>query len=337
MYSKYKSWFIPRLVLVAFVGIVLTFVMLVGLTKHWAYAQDSNRGFTVSPLVFELSANPGDKLTQTLKVDNITNEPMNIAADLRNFVARGEEGQPGLTTEDTSFSLASWMEVTPAEGVIPAKGSQTFKLTISAPLNAEPGGHFGSVVFKTKPSTGEGNIAVVQEIGALVLLKVAGEVKESANIESFSVKPGFSENGPFNFELRLKNSGNVHYKPIINITVTNMFGKEVARLQVDGRNVLPDSIRKFTAQFEKKWLWGRHTATATVVYGSTNQVLVAQTKFWAFPVKAGLITLGVIAVLAILGYLGRRRLKLAMKVLFGKEKEISTPPKPRPPKHRNEK
>lgn len=285
-----------------------------------ASAQES-RGFTVSPLVFELSANPGDKLSNKLKVDNITNQPMNMSVDLRNFVALGEEGQPGLTDEDTSFSLAKWMKATLAEKVIAPRGSETFTLDIAVPVNAEPGGHFGSVVFRTKPDTAAGSVSLVQEIGALVLLKVAGDTKEEASIASLGVLPGFSEAGPFNFEARIKNSGNVHVKPLSTITVTNMFGKEVTKLQLDSRNILPDSVRKFDKSFSKKWLFGRYTATLTSVYGSTNQVLVAQTTFWAFPVKFALIVLGVLVVLGVLIFLGRRRLALAFRALSGKELE----------------
>jgi hypothetical protein len=279
----------------------------------------ADRGFTVSPLIFELSANPGDQLTHTLKVDNITAAPMTISVDLRNFVALGEEGQPELTEEATTYSLASWMATAPAEAVIPAKGSRTFNLTIAVPSNAEPGGHFGSVVFKTKPGTDPGNVSVIQEVGALILLKVAGDVKEGASIESFTVSPNFSEKGPFKFDLRLKNSGNVHFKPINTITITNMFGKEVSKLQLDSRNVLPDSIRKFETSFEKKWLIGRMTATATTVFGSNNEVLVSQVTFWAFPIKLGLIVLAILILLIIILIISRRRLGRAFRVLFGKE------------------
>ena len=83
-------------------------------------------GIALSPPTFELAANPGDILQNTIRVENLNEVPIQVSVERQNFTALGEEGSVGLTEEETAFSLASWIVVTPEEAVIPAKGNFTF-------------------------------------------------------------------------------------------------------------------------------------------------------------------------------------------------------------------
>lgn len=280
-------------------------------------------GIALSPPTFELSANPGDILNNTIRVENLNEVPIQVSVERQNFTALGEEGSIGLTEETTAFSLASWITVTPNEAAIPAKGSSTFSFRTAVPLNAEPGGHFGSLVFKVggqKMPTQTG-AAVAQQLGSLILLKVAGETTEAAGIESFLAEKSFWEYGPADFAIRVKNNGNVHIKPKGTIVITNTLGREVAKFPINSRNVLPGAVRKIPVTWHQKSLIGRYTATISLVYGTQNQILTASTNFFGFPYKiGGAIFLGLI-ILVVSLYKGRKRVGLALKVLFsGKNK-----------------
>lgn len=285
-----------------------------------ARAANNKTGLTISPLTFELSANPGDSLKRSIRVDNISDKAVNVSVDRRNFAPLGEEGQPALTEEETPFSLASWINVTPEQAAIPAGGSHTFNFTIATPSNAEPGGHFGSIVFKTSISSAQaGGVAVGEEVGSLILLKLAGNVREQAYIESFKTAQGFLEQGPVAFESRIKNAGNVHVKPTATITITDSFGRKVTSLQVESRNILPASIRKFNSSWEQKDLFGRYTATLSVTYGDKKQILTSTATFFVIPYKIIMVVLIILGVIGFFIYRGRRRISRSLKVLFGKE------------------
>lgn len=278
-------------------------------------------GLSISPPTFEFSANPGDSVSNSIRVENITDEALPVSVDVRNFSALGEEGQVNLTKEESAYALASWIKVTPGTGTIPAKESITFEYTIDVPLNAEPGGKFGSIVFQTTPKQVESGtgVAVGQEVGALVFLKIAGEVTEKASIESFTTSNKLYEYGPVTFEARVKNAGNVQFKPRGTITITNMFGKSVQTIPIDSRNVLPDAIRKMNGEWKNKWILGPHTATLSLVYGSKGQIITASTSFWGLPYK---IVGAALIVLLLIGFVmvrGRRRLSKSFRVLFGKD------------------
>lgn len=278
-------------------------------------------GLSISPPTFELSANPGDTLKNSLRVDNISGETLEVSVDKRNFTALGEEGGINLSAEESKYALASWMTVTPGKVTIPKGESRTFNYQIAVPSFAEPGGRFGSIVFKTtaKPVNGQSGVAIAQEVGALVFVKIAGKVQEKAAVASFGPASGFNEFGPVDFNLRLRNEGNVQFKPRGTVTITNFLGQKVATVPIEGQNVLPDATRKMTAQWKDTWLFGRYTATASIVYGNNNQILTATTTFWGFPLRPALAVLVVLAILFILVYPRRQRIGRALKVLSGKE------------------
>ena len=305
-------------------SIVLPLVLLVlvaRLVLPGVAAAQERTGLSVSPPTFEFSANRGDSLNNVIRVENITDEPLAVSVDVRNFSALGEEGQVNLSKDENAYALASWITVTPEVETIPAKESKTFEYTISVPANAEPGGRFGSIVFQTapKPVSGGSGVAVGQEVGALVFLKIAGAVRENATIASLTTGSKLYEYGPVNFETRVKNLGNVQFRPKGTITVTNMFGKVVQTIPVDSRNVLPGAIRKMEGQWKNRWMFGPHTATVSLVYGTKGQVITASTSFWGLPYKIVGLALLLLVAAGVVMFRGRRRLKKTFKVLFGKE------------------
>ncbi len=285
-------------------------------------ADDTSKvGLAVSPPTFEMAANPGDVLKNKIRVDNVTDDVLSVSIDRRNFTAAGEEGQAELTDEDTPYSLAKWISVSPTSVDIPAKSSQSFDFTISVPNSAEPGGHFGSVVFKTKarPLSGQTGVKIGQEVGSLIFLRVAGDIKQGAAIETFKPEKSFYEYGPASFETRVSNSGSVHFKPEGTITIANMFGQKVATLAIDGHNVLPGAIRKFTTDWKTKYLFGKYSATVSIKYGDDGRLLTATTTFVALPYK--LVGIVLIVVILLLFFFIRRRKRIAksFKILFGRD------------------
>ncbi|HSW88781.1 MAG TPA: DUF916 domain-containing protein [Candidatus Saccharimonadales bacterium] len=300
---------------IVFSFIVLLFAALSGFL-FTSRAQKANTGLSVHPSNIDLTTNPGQTTTQDIYLDNLTDQSITIGVDKKNFTAQGEEGSVSLTDDTTTYSLASWITITPAKTIIEPHKSQKFTYTITVPANAEPGGHFGSLVFKTIPNANlNGSGAVLsQQVGSLILLKIPGNIAENATVQSFSTDKQFYEFGPAQFDLRVKNNSDVHIQPIGTIVVTGLLGQRF-EVQIDPRNILPHAIRKISATLEKKLLFGPYTATLIVSYGDKNQSLYGSTTFYAFPVRYGLIAFGV---LIILFFLRKRLWKAAKAIATGK-------------------
>jgi hypothetical protein len=291
---------------------LLTLLFVVILAAYRLNAQSKNTGLSVHPTNFDMLLTPGDPVSKEVTLDNLTNQTITIAVTTRNFTATGEEGSVELTNEDSSYALAKWIKVTPEKVTLAPKESKTFSFSVTAPANAEPGGHFGSLVFATVPDKKLNTTGAVlsQEIASLILARIPGQAKEQALIESFVSDKNFYEFGPVTFTLRVKNEGVVHIKPAGEVVVTDMFGNTYSA-PLDSRNILPNATRKIPAVLQNKLLIGKYTAHLVAAYGDTNQQLSGSVTFYAFPVKYGLAVL----VVLILLFLMRKRLGKAFKAI----------------------
>ncbi len=298
----------------------LTLVLL-SLPIQDARALSSDKtGLAFSPPTFDLSANPGQNLNESIRVENLTTNPIPVKASVENFVAIGTQGNVGLTNNQTQYSLAQWITVSPGSAVIPAKGSTVFNYTINIPPNAEPGGRFGSIVFQTSPggSGSSSGVGVSQQFGSLILLRIAGNAKEQASIVSMTADT--NKSNQVTFKTLIKNTGNVQVKPIGSLVVTNMFGSTVLTEPFGDKYVIPSAER----QYNNVWsfngiLFGKYTATVTMIYGNKNTTLSASTSFISIPWKIIGISLVIIVVLVFLFWKARKRIGRALRILFGKE------------------
>ncbi len=268
------------------------------------------QAFEISPPVVELKADPGESVNFNLKFRNITTTALKITSEVNDFVARGEDGQPRLlldSSEQSSFTLAAYVRSIPNFKLEPQE-QKVVKIFIDVPKDASPGGHYGVVRFTGTPVT-LGNasaVALNASLGSLVLLNVSGDVKESLSFIEFStsqngVNKHLFEQGPLTFSERFQNTGNVHVKPVGAVRVTNLFGQEVAKLDMNdnGGNILPDSIRRFEQTFSKRFMFGKYKAEASAYYGQNNQLLTQTLTFWVIPYRAIGIAIAILFLLVL--------------------------------------
>lgn len=275
----------------------------------------------ISPVSFELTGKAGEVIENYIKVGNYSSQEMLGVRMVTEDIAPSDEGG-GVVVEpaDTeSYSLASWVSFDPVEFTLNPGEEKFVKFTIAIPGNAEPGGHYGSVLAGTKAVAGPGSTgaALVQRVGALVLLTVPGQMREMLLTKNFTA-PGYSEYGPINFSIRFENQGSTHVRPTGLITITDFFGRKVIDLQFPQRNILPDSIRQYGATWNKKWLWGgKYTATLSGNYGVSNTPFSPSViTFWVFPWKIGAVAL----VWIMFFFLTRKRWAAAFRILVKGDK-----------------
>jgi Bacterial protein of unknown function (DUF916) len=252
---------------------------------------------TIIPPRFDLFGNPGDTIAEKVKVVNQSTENIQYSTQVDNFTANGDDGGVAIldpSTPSTSYALAKWITVEPANFTVNAGETTILNVQIKVPKTGEPGGHYASVLIKRSGQASPGGASVDTRIGSLILLRVSGSVTESMNIDSFAPADSFAQYGPVTFNMKLNNSGNVHVAPKGTIVITNMFNKKVAEIPVTSSNVLPGSSRVISSILEQKNLVGRYTATLVATYGDQNQSLSATTTFYVFPFYLLWIGLGVI-------------------------------------------
>lgn len=306
--------------------------VLVAIGLGTAVAQQAGQGLEISPPLVEVNTDPGKTVKFDIRIRNITNGALIAKPQINDFVAQGEEGQPKLllgedSQEPSPYSIKGWVAAL-ADFTIAPQQQKTINVTLNVPQDASPGGHYGVVRFTAVPPELEGTgVSLSASVGSLVLIRVSGDIVDKASFAEFYTaqngeKKSFFENGPVTFVERIKNEGNVHFKPIGTIRITNIFGKEVRVLSVNekGGNVLPASVRRFEQTLDKKWLFGRYQAEANVQYNGKN--LSRTISFWVIPYKLLAIIVGVLLLLFVAVRQGLKRyVQRAVRKASGESKK----------------
>ena len=290
-----------------FVGLSMTVVFLATLFILPAHAKIKGEGLTVSPPIREVTLQKGQVTKGVVKLTNPTAKTITVYPLAMNFGAEGEGGEPRFfpaTDEQQTYSLAKWIKFSQTKIALTSEQVVEFNYQIDVPSDAEPGGHYGVIFFATKAPTIEeqtNQVALSGMVGALILGTVPGKITEKASVEEFSTRKIYFSL-PATFVVRLRNSGNIHYKPSGDIAIKDITGGEVKRVVLNqaAGNVLPASIRKF----EEKWeddnksvfgYVGPFKANLRVVYGTKGYTLDGKLSFWVIPwwliVAVGIIIL----------------------------------------------
>ena len=254
----------------------------------------------IAPPIINVSGDPGQKIDTKISLRDVSTSSLRVTSEINDFTANGEDGTPKILLdqkERTPYSIADWISPLPAL-TLKAKEVKELPVSIQIPKDASPGGYYGVIRFSAAPpDMKESGVALSASLGTLVFLRVNGEAKESMTIESFFVtsdgekKEGVFEGIPFTFVERIKNTGNIYEQPSGRILITDMFGNPAANVNVnlEQRNILPGTTRKFTQEFNKdalgnRFLFGLYNAKMTLTYGN-KQTLSSSLSFWVIPYK----------------------------------------------------
>ncbi|MDD5252218.1 MAG: hypothetical protein PHT12_06350, partial [Patescibacteria group bacterium] len=303
-------------------------LVLVGLFAAAFCLSRGAEAMTISPPFVDFSLNPGDTVVDTLKIYNEQPNAITVYPILQNFEAGTEElGEPvfyDAKENRNGQALAPWITVDPAPITLEPQQRFSLPFTINIPKeNAQPGGHYGALILSTTPPDQQGGaIGLHPEIGELILVRVSGDVKEIGGIAEFGFsKPKVWYNyKPVDFFLRFENNGNTHLRPVGNLFITNMFGRQVTSIEVnDGfKSVMPHSIRRFNftwgdkpsdtaTELNKEWSgfgFGKYKAQLALNYGqTTNQIVTEERVFYIWPWRLMLIGGGGLVILLALLWL----------------------------------
>jgi len=314
--------------------VILTFslVSIISFVRA-ADEKKSGEGLTISPPLKELTIKPGEESKQKITITNPTKNLIEVYPSAMNFKAGGENGEPAFTEptkEEENFALANWLQFSEAKIALTPEQVFEFEYSISAPDGAEPGGHYGAIFFAKEPQdkseTAVSNQVLVSgKIGALIMVKVPGAIVEKGTLDKLSTHK-IIFNRPVNFETKITNLGNVHFKPKGEIIIKNLIGGETGRAQVNeaGGNVLPDSSRRFNAKWDNSfWSFGRYVAEAKLIYGESDKELTGQYAFYLLPwwfITAVAILIALIVVVIII-IIKKRRARRRERQLAQEEEE----------------
>lgn len=279
---------------------LLSIGLLVLNTKLITPASAADISIVVSPPRTDIDLNPAETTQKTIKVTNAGTTELILAAQVFDFIVQDDSGTPIKVTEEASgrFLASPWFTLETDELVIPPKETTLLSLTITAPPDALPGGHYAGVYFEPKSRRGENKTVSYTnaQVGSLFAITVSGNLNYDALIKDFAPSNNLFEFGPVDFSLMVENQSDTHIRPQTTITIRDMLGRQLETLNLDTINIFPFSSRELSARWENIWGFGKYQATATIVYGS-GLTTSRDTSFWIIPYRLIAAILVIILVL----------------------------------------
>jgi hypothetical protein len=279
--SKIKNSFLGILFISGLYSFSLFFIPV-------AYA---GTGLTIQPIKVSHTLKPGEEVSGVISLTNASDDENDtlITLKVEDFVPfAGSEGvnfvgrAPGVTTVMDWITLGENNE---HSFLIKRNGSQSIPYTIKAPLNAEPGGHYGVLFFKANKTSKGQQLNVGTQVGVLALITIPGSHLQKGRILDFVTSKKFYQEDPIDFSIRFENTGTVHFEPKGKIEITNLFGKKVGEIPVEGQVVLPTGIRNLSTKWNVEgFLFGKYNANLSIIDGEGEKLSAKSVSFYVFPV-----------------------------------------------------
>lgn len=269
--------------------------------------------FVVGPGKVELEIGPGESKTIFLSVTNRFAEPhvFNLSTEDAVGSADPEKTVDLLGGQRGPYTIRDYITMPVTTLELNSNERARIPVTVTIPADAEPGGHYGSVLVNTvavkREEVPEGQLSsqspIVARIGTLFFVTVPGAVERAGALREFSTTPNqpwFNE-GPIRFGVLYENTGSVHLAPYGTVSITNTFGEEIAYQELDPWFALPQSLRFREIAWDSQFLIGRYQATLELNRGYQNIIDTETITFWVLPWKViGAVFLVVFIVILIL-------------------------------------
>ena len=252
----------------------------------------------VGPGKQEISLDPGQSVTIDLTISNRLGVDKIFTVSEEDTMGSSDptEAITLLGDDRGPYSLKDYIH--PATTSIDIQNGYRARIpvTISIPLDAEPGGLYGSLVVGTATKANGPDAtdaaaptaALITKIGTLFFVRVNGQAKVEGSLSGFTLAGNHTfllNEQPIAFDILYKNTGNVSVNPFGTITIKNMLGSEVGSISIDPWFAMPQSTRFREVTWKSPFLFGRYTAHAVINRGYGKVTDEMDLTFWVIPWK----------------------------------------------------
>ena len=338
------------------IGVIFLTSVFYILNSAFAQNSSSNYDVTVSPVFFDLTSNPGDTLSEKIKIRNNTSSPIAIILQVKGI--SGDLNGNLTLKEDKLNQAVNWVNFQDTKETLKPLEWTEIPFTIQVPKDAAYGYYVAVSFTQDKQSTLKNTGASITGAAAVpILLNVRKPgAKSDAKILNFSVDNYVNEYLPINFNTKIQNTGNIHVKPHGNIFISTGNNKNIAILDVNGGlgSILPQSARIFQSSWSDGFIvnqpiiengqpkldkngkiqthlvvswnkltsfrFGKYTANLLLVFdnGKRDVPLETSVSFWVIPYKVIIgVIISVILLIIIIRFLLKYYINRQIKKRLG--------------------
>lgn len=304
---------------------------------------ESGVNMTFSPPFISLNTDPGESIDSEFKVRNNNNFAEYFKVEVNKIVTATDGTATSIEPLSSSDEFGKWISLSETEFKLDPNQTKTIEFTVSPPDNSALGYYYALVVKRIQENAPDQGAGVSGSGAVPVLLTVKSpNAKREVQIADFKTSKLFYEYLPTEFQITVKNTGNLHVAPVGDIFIDSMITPELANIPVNTArgNVLPNASRVYQVSWDDgfavvqpkktengevvknskgeneyetkydfskadKFRFGKYTAHLLLVYdnGERDIPLEATVSFWIIPWKI-LLGAGVIAALVLAGVVG---------------------------------
>lgn len=244
-------------------------------------------GYTVSPLVIDVTAEARDIITKTITVTNTGSQPVTVFPTVNNISLREggtiEKFLPPVESDRTS-SLASWIEVSRLGFDLKQGESKVVDITFRINPNPVPGTYHTLIGFGYGRNRDEAERQVQegQVPGTVVTLTIEEKVSEFLKLSRFIVDRFVTSRSNQAAVYTFRNPGDEVLVPKGEIIIFDSTGKEVGSVSVNDENITipPGEEHMFTSEIPFEGMFGKYKAFLSVDYGTRQKASIQDTSFY---------------------------------------------------------
>lgn len=248
-------------------------------------ATNEAESITLSPVSRHYRLDPGTIKTDEMTVvnDGMTDYTFTVYA--KPYSVNGVEYEPDFFTVRTNTDIEKWVSFAQTSYSIKAGQSLTIPFTITVPVDAVPGGHYGVVFAETQPAKGTGATSVQRKkrVGLLLYTTVNGDFETGGKFGVIRT-PGLQFKAPLKSELSVEDTGDTDFAVRTVFQVADIFGNTKHR-EEKSYQLLPKTTRLIQLTWTKAPDFGLYKVTVSAelldqTTTRTSYVLMAPIAFY---------------------------------------------------------
>lgn len=244
---KAGAWWLTLCLLFTLSGSSIVSAQVPSLDQHSSLDSD---GLRASPAIFESVVRPGKTVKKDFFIVHTTDRslPVQISSRPLDPIEKSIE-----SNKISTFNASEWIKISEPYHIFSNQERKKLTATITAPPNAEPGGHYAMIsIDVVSPATDKASsgVSISSRIGILAFLIVPGPVSKDVIVEKNSVAPLFGTSEIVRFNPEFKNTGTIHVLQNSKIIIEDILGIKRTELNVPSRIILPNTIKELSVPWE---------------------------------------------------------------------------------------
>ena len=174
--------------------------------------------------IFIYDLKPGGARTDGALVVNNTDKTKTVAIYATDGIASNTGAMTCRQQVEPREAVGSWITLDMAEVTLKPRSKQVVNFTINVPSKVDVGEHNGCIVYQVKDQEAvtQGNLRIQTRSATRVAITIPGKLHKNVDITSLEFT---RKDSSHNYELTLKNTGNVSADTITTITLDGLFGR----------------------------------------------------------------------------------------------------------------